>query len=71
MLNKSKIVAAVAALLIAAAGVITFEACDKKNEVVNNIPELNVAELTDMDGTETILYAEFAKVGCTLVGFDD
>ena len=24
-----------------------------------------------MDGYETILYAEFAKVGCTLVGFDD
>ena len=24
-----------------------------------------------IDGEETILYAEFAKVGCTLVGFDD
>ena len=25
----------------------------------------------DNPPTETILYAEFAKVGCTLVGFDD
>ena len=60
MLNKSKIVAAVAALLIAAAGVITFEACNKKNEVVNNIPELNVAELSDMD-KEMILFGEKMK----------
>ena len=40
MVKKSKIVAVVATLLIAAAGVITFEACNKKNEVVNNAPQM-------------------------------
>ncbi|MBO7468637.1 MAG: hypothetical protein J6T81_00760 [Bacteroidales bacterium] len=60
MVKKSKIVAVVATLLIAAAGVITFEACNKKNDVVKNIPELNVAELTDMD-KEMILFGEKMK----------
>ncbi len=60
MVKKSKIVAVVATLLIAAAGVITFEACNKKNDVVKNIPELNVAELTDMDN-EMILFGEKMK----------
>lgn len=60
MVKKSKIVAVVATLLIAAAGVITFEACNKKNDVVTNIPELNVAELTDMD-KEMILFGEKMK----------
>ncbi len=60
MKKHTKLVAAVATLIIAAAGVITFEACNKKNEVVNNIPELNVAELTDMD-KEMILFGEKMK----------
>ncbi len=60
MNKKMKFVAVVATLLIAAAGVITFEACNKKNEVVNNIPELNVAELSDMD-KEMILFGEKMK----------
>ena len=60
MKTNKKLVATMAALLIAAAGVITFEACNKKNEVVNNIPELNVAELTDMD-KEMILFGEKMK----------
>ena len=34
-----KFVATVATLLIAAAGVITFEACNKKNEVIKSVPE--------------------------------
>ena len=55
-----KLVATVATLLVAAAGVITFEACNKKNEVANNIPELNVAELSDMD-KEMILFGEKMK----------
>ncbi len=37
--KKSRIVAVVATLLIAAAGVITFEACNKKNEVIKSVPE--------------------------------
>lgn len=60
MRKNFKFVATVATLLIAAAGVITFEACNKKNEVVNNIPELNVAELSDMD-KEMILFGEKMK----------
>lgn len=40
MVKKSKIVAAVATLLIAAAGVISFEACNKKNEVINSAPQM-------------------------------
>lgn len=40
MVKKSKIVAVVATLLIAAAGVITFEACNKKNEVINSAPQM-------------------------------
>jgi hypothetical protein len=60
MKKNIRLVAAVATLLIAAAGVITFEACNKKNEVVNNIPELNVAELSDMD-KEMILFGEKLK----------
>ncbi len=40
MLKKSKIVATVATLLIAVAGVITIEACNKKNEVIKNVPEI-------------------------------
>ena len=40
MVRKTKTVAVMAALLIAAAGVITFEACNKKNEVVNSIPQM-------------------------------
>lgn len=60
MKNHLKFVATIATLLIAAAGVITFEACNKKNEVVNNIPELNVVELSDMD-KEMILFGEKIK----------
>ena len=60
MKKHMKLVAAVATLLIAAAGVITFEACNKKNEVANNIPELNVVELSDMD-KEMILFGEKMK----------
>ena len=60
MVKKSKIVAIAATLLVAAAGVITFEACNKKNEVVNNIPELNTRELSDMD-KEMILFGEKMK----------
>ena len=60
MVKKSKFVAIAATLLIAAAGVITFEACNKKNEVVNNIPELNTPELSDMD-KEMILFGEKMK----------
>ena len=40
MVKKSKIVAVAATLLIAAAGVITFEACNKKNEVINSAPQM-------------------------------
>lgn len=40
MVKKSKIVAIAATLLIAAAGVITFEACNKKNEVINSAPQM-------------------------------
>ena len=40
MVKKSKIVAVVATLLIAAAGVITFEACNKKKEVINSAPQM-------------------------------
>ena len=53
MVKKSRIVAVVATLLIAAAGVITFEACNKKNEVVNNIKNKNIVTISnndDMDG---------------------
>lgn len=53
MVKKSRIVAAVAILLIAAAGVITFEACNKKNEVVNNTKNKNIVTISnndDMDG---------------------
>gem|GEM_PF-1596692 len=39
MVKRSKTVAVVATLLIAAAGVITFEACNKKNEVIKSVPE--------------------------------
>ena len=39
MNKKMKFVATVATLLIAAAGVITFEACNKKNEVIKSVPE--------------------------------
>ena len=60
MNKKMKFVATVATLLVAAAGVITFEACNKKNEVVNNIPELNTPELSDMD-KEMILFGEKMK----------
>ena len=60
MRTNKKLFATVAALLVAAAGVITFEACNKKNEVVNNIPELNVAKLSDMD-KEMILFGEKMK----------
>ncbi len=40
MKKQMKIVATVATLLIAAAGVITIEACNKKNEVIKNVPEI-------------------------------
>ena len=40
MNKKIKFVATVATLLIAAAGVITFEACNKKNEVINSVPQM-------------------------------
>ena len=60
MVRKTRIVAAMAALLIAAAGVITFEACNKKNDVVKDIPELRSAELSDMD-KEMILFGEKLK----------
>ena len=53
MVKKTKIVAIVATLLIAAAGVITFEACNKKNDVVNNTENSNIvtiAQTNDMDG---------------------
>lgn len=53
MVKKSRIVAALAILLIAAAGVITFEACNKKNEVVNNTKNKNIVTISsndDMDG---------------------
>lgn len=53
MRKNFKIVATVATLLIAAAGVITFEACNKKNEVVNNIENKNIVTIShtnDMDG---------------------
>lgn len=53
MVKKSKIVAIVATLVIAAAGVITFEACNKKNDVVNNTENSNIvtiAQTNDMDG---------------------
>ena len=60
MRKHTKLVATMATLLIAAAGVITFEACNKKNEVVNNIPELNTPELSDMD-KEMILFGKKMK----------
>lgn len=40
MRKHTKLIASVAALLIAAAGVITFEACNKKNEVINSAPQM-------------------------------
>lgn len=40
MRKHTKLVAVVATLLIAAAGVITFEACNKKNEVINSVPQM-------------------------------
>lgn len=60
MRKNFKFIATVATLLIAAAGVITFEACNKKNEVVKNIPELNTPELSDMD-KDMILFGEKMK----------
>lgn len=60
MVKQSKIVAIAATLLVAAAGVITFEACNKKNEVVKNIPELNTPELSDID-KDMILFGEKMK----------
>ena len=60
MVRKTKTVAVMAALLIAAAGIITFEACNKKNEVLSNIPELNVSELPAMD-MEMIAFGEKLK----------
>lgn len=49
MRKNFKIVATMAALLIAAVGVITFEACNKKDEAVKDISELNTPELSFMD----------------------
>ena len=52
MRKNFKFVATVATLLIAAAGVITFEACNKKNEVVKNIADINTVSISpdsDMD----------------------
>ena len=57
MKKRVKLGAIVATLLIVAAAVITFEACNKKNEMVKNIPELNVAGLSDMD-MEMIMFGE-------------
>lgn len=53
MVKKSKIVATVATLLITLAGVIIFEACNKKNEVVNNTENTKIVTISpnnDMDG---------------------
>ena len=56
-----KLVASLATLLlVAAAGVIIFEACNKKHEMVKNIPELNATELSDMD-KEMLLFGEKMK----------
>lgn len=60
MKKHMKLVATVATLLIAASGIITFEACNKKNEIAKNIPELNAQELTDFD-KEMILFGEKMK----------
>lgn len=60
MKKHLKLVAAVSALIVVAAAVVTFEACNKKNEMVNNIPDLNVAELSDMD-KDMILFGERMK----------
>lgn len=53
MKKISKIYAVMTILLIAVAGVITFVACNKKNEMVNNIVKTNVVSISpddDMDG---------------------
>lgn len=60
MRTNKRIIATMAALLIAAAGVIIFEACNKKTEMVKNIPELNIAELSDMD-KDMLLFGEQMK----------
>ena len=53
MKKQMKLVAALATMLIAAAGIITFEACNKKKEVVNNTENKNIVTIShndDMDG---------------------
>lgn len=60
MKKHIKLVATIATLLLVTGAIITFEACNKKNEVVKSIPELNVAELTDFD-KEMILFGEKMK----------
>ena len=60
MKKHLKLVATIAALLLITGAIITFEACNKKNEVVKSIPELNVAELSDMD-KEMIMFGEKMK----------
>lgn len=60
MRKNFKIVATMAALLIAAVGVITFEACNKKDEAVKDISELNTPELSFMD-KEMIQFGEKMK----------
>lgn len=44
MKKHIKLVALVATLLIAAAGLITFEACNKKTEMINNVPQFSKEE---------------------------
>lgn len=44
MSRNLKSLAVVAALLIAAAGVITFEACNKKTDMINNVPQFSKDE---------------------------
>lgn len=40
---------AIATLVLAAAGTITFVACNKKSEVINNLPQAQSIQYSEMD----------------------
>lgn len=70
MRTNKKLFAAVAALLVAAADVVTFEACNKKNEVVNNTDNKNIVTISTNDDMDGYLL-DLRKIHCTLQPMDD
>lgn len=48
-MKKSFRFAAIATLVLAAAGTITFVACNKKSEVINNLPQAQSIQYSEMD----------------------